>query len=165
MEQAAAAVLVADGASCSRSCQRITTAWVGAAAELASVRQWLALCAHVGHVRWWCCVCCRVVTADWLCVCVWWEVRCVYVVIAYDCVFVWWVVCCVLCVRVVIGFTFLFQTIFFFKFCVAQSEFWIGSGWINSWLRGSSASQTRIFSDRIRLFATPTKYGLSTTSN
>lgn len=70
VEQAAAAVLVADGASCSRSCQRITTAWVGAAAELASVRQWLALCAHVGHVRWRCCVCCRVVTADWLCVCV-----------------------------------------------------------------------------------------------
>lgn len=113
VEQAAAAVLVANGASCSRSCQRITTAWVGAAAELASVRQWLALCAHVGHVRWRCCVCCRVVTADWLCVCVWWEVRCVYVVIGYDCVFVWWVVCCVLCVRVVIGFTFLFQTIFF----------------------------------------------------
>lgn len=95
VEQAAAAVLVADGASCSRSCQRITTAWVGAAAELVSVRQWLALCAHVGHVRWRCCVCCCVVTADWLCVCVWWG--CV--------VYMWWldmIVClcdewCVVC--------------------------------------------------------------------
>lgn len=109
-------------------------------------------------------VCCRVVTADCLCVCVWWEARCVYVVIGYDCVFVWWVVCCVVCAC---GYRFhiFISNNFFFKFCVAQSEFWIGSGWINSWLRGSSASQTRIFSNRIRLFAAPTKYGLSTTSN
>lgn len=119
--------------------------------------------ASLVHVRWRCCVCCRVVTADWLCVCVWWEARCVYVVTGYDCVFVWWVMCCVLCVHV--WWVVCYSKHFFFKFCVAQLDFWIGSGWINSWLRGSSASQTRIFSDQIRLFATPTKYGLSTTSN
>lgn len=111
VEQAAAAVLVADGASCSRSCQRITTAWVGAAAELASVRQWLALCAHVGHVRWRCCVCCRVVTADWLCVCVVRGALCICGDWIWLCLCDEW--CVVLCVRVVIGFTFLFQTIFF----------------------------------------------------
>lgn len=81
--------------------------------------------------------------SDWLCVrmwvmsdggavcaAVWWLLTgCVCVCGERHVVYMWWldmivclcdewcVVCCVLCVRVVIGFTFLFQTIFFKILC------------------------------------------------
>lgn len=108
-----------------------------------------------------------------VCAAVWWLLTgCVCVCGERCVVYMWWLdmivcLCDEWCVVCACGYRFhiFISNNFFLKFCVAQSEFWIGSGWINSWLRGSSASQTRIFSDRIRLFATPTKYGLSTTSN
>lgn len=138
------------GWCCSRACVRETV--TGSVCACGSCQMvvlcvlpcgdcWLAVCVCV--VRGALCICGDCI---WLCVCVMSGVLCVVCACGYR-------------------FHIFISNNFFFKFYVAQSEFWIGSGWINSWLRGSSASQTRIFSDRIRLFATPTKYGLSTTSN